>query len=159
MAGLGRVSGVTFVTPEGCSGVQTRTPESHSLGRSVAPRPGGGRMVGVLVHVRWAAKVPVPVILLRLRRNGPHGLGTGGCVDPDAVRPVLRCLRAFLGADGVSAALGNPEFLKPRNPRRGPEEPGEGQCPSDTGRLGTLDGRGCLRSGAIAPGDFGIAGE
>ena len=78
MAGLGRVSGVTFVTPEGCSGVQTRTPESHSLGRSVAPRPGGGRMVGVLVHVRRATKVPVPVILLQLRRDGPNGMGTDG---------------------------------------------------------------------------------
>ena len=77
----------------------------------------------------------------------------------DPVRPVLRLLIACLDADGVGAALGNPEFLQTRNTRRGPEEPGEGQCPSDTGRLGTLDGRGCLRSGAIAPGDFGIAGE
>ena len=116
-------------------------------------------MIRAFVHVRRPAKAPVPVILLRLRGNCLHGLGTGGCVDADAVRPVLRCPRAFLGTDGVGAALGNPEFLKPRNPRRGPEEPGEGQCPSDTGRLGTLDGRGCLRSCAIAPGDFGIAGE
>ena len=78
MAGLGR------------SVVSKVTLEAHSTGRSVAPRPSGGWRVGVLVHVRRAAKVPVPVIGLRLRQNGPHGLGTGGCVDADAVRPVLR---------------------------------------------------------------------
>ena len=55
-------------------------------------------MIRVFVHVRRPAKAPVPGILLRLRRNGPHGLGTGGCVDADAVRPVLRCLRACLRA-------------------------------------------------------------
>ena len=76
-------------------------------------------MIRLFVHVRRADKAPVPVILLRLRRDGSHGLGTGGCVHADAVRPILRCLRACLRADGVSAALGNPEFLKPRNPRRG----------------------------------------
>ena len=34
-------------------------------------------MIGVSVHVRRAAKVPVPVILLRLSRDCPHGLGDG----------------------------------------------------------------------------------
>ena len=32
-------------------------------------------MIRVFVHVRRAAKAPVPVILIRLRRDGPHGLG------------------------------------------------------------------------------------
>ena len=79
MEGLGRVSGVTFVTPE-----------THSTGRSVAPRPSGGWMVGVLVHVRRPAKAPVPVILLRLSPDCPHWLGTGGRIHAHAVRPVLR---------------------------------------------------------------------
>ena len=72
------------------SGVRNRTPASRSTGRSVAPRPSGGRMIRVLVHVRRAAKVPVPVLLIRLRRDGPHGLGTGGCVHAHASRLVLR---------------------------------------------------------------------
>ena len=35
-------------------------------------------MIRVLVHVRREAKVPVPVILLQLRRDGPNGMGTDG---------------------------------------------------------------------------------
>ena len=62
----------------GGSVVSKVTLEAHSTGRSVARRPSGGWMVGVLVHVRREAKVPVPVIGLRLGRDGPNGMRTDG---------------------------------------------------------------------------------
>ena len=101
------------------SGVRNRTPAGALTVRSGAPEPGSGWLVGVFVHVRRADKVPVQFILPRLRPDCPHWLGTGGCVHADAVRPFLRLLIACLDADGVGAALGYPEFLEPRNTRRG----------------------------------------
>ena len=110
-------SGVSNETPAGGSGVRNRTPESRSTGRSVAPEPGSGWLVGVPVGIRRATEVPILIILLG--RDGRSRLGTGGRMHADPVRPVLRLLIACLDADGVGAALGYPEFLEPRNTRRG----------------------------------------
>ena len=110
-------SGVQTRTAAGDSGVSNETPASRSKGQSVAPEPGSGWLVGVPVGIRRATEVPILIILLG--RDGRSRLGTGGRMHADPVRPVLRLLIACLDADGVGAALGYPEFLEPRNTRRG----------------------------------------